>query len=75
MALFLRVWAQSGKLPSGARQNQATGILPEQAQSSEKEKELTSGKPGVFRESRRKDGGGGGIFGPKDMTELLNNYK
>ena len=74
MALFLRVWAQSGKLPSGARQNQATGILPEQAQSSEKEKELTSGKPGVFRESRCKDGGGW-IFGPKDMTELLNNYK
>lgn len=49
VAVFLRVWAQSGKLPSRARQNQATGILREQAQSSEREKELTSGKPGIFR--------------------------
>ena len=45
MAVFLRVWAQLGKLPSRAHQNQATGILPEEAQSSEKEKVLSlSGK-------------------------------
>ncbi|MXQ93294.1 hypothetical protein E5288_WYG008024 [Bos mutus] len=41
MAVFLRVWAQLGKLPSRAHQNQATGILPEEAQSSEKEKVLS----------------------------------
>lgn len=31
----------AGKLPSRAHQNQATGILPEEAQSSEKEKVLS----------------------------------